>query len=300
LTSWREAKPCSDELRRLKEELVDLGQITMMVLCAEDNVSTTRAQTWADRAVKHPWRAVYPTVVRNCSEILSFLQREASQNSKDGAIPQFDTERTVPQFPTQAPAEALDGTWMPLLPPLLMSHASLVEPQVTPSLMSSSVQVPFCIRSWPQPLLPIPPPGPKEVELPRPARILKHRTAPSSPPLPKFLGNMSTESSAAAAADAQANAEASTDSEMGMESESQGLNKLLTKLLEFDAWVPTNMTKESASAVSAEAAAADAAAKADSKAVKDADAETISCDPIANFGPGLHCSGSAASEPEGS
>eukprot|EP00419_Tripos_fusus_P035466 CAMPEP_0172784504 /NCGR_PEP_ID=MMETSP1074-20121228/204975_1 /TAXON_ID=2916 /ORGANISM="Ceratium fusus, Strain PA161109" /LENGTH=264 /DNA_ID=CAMNT_0013621507 /DNA_START=42 /DNA_END=837 /DNA_ORIENTATION=- len=256
----------------------------MMVLCTEDAIAASRAQAWAVRALKDSWRVAYPTVFLSCSEVHRFLQQDAPQHSKDGAVLQIGSERKVPQ----APAKALDETGMPLLPPLLMSHADLVGPQVTPWLMASSVQAPFCTGSdvMPQQLLPFPP-GPRKVELPQPVRILEDgRTAPSCPPMPKFVGRTSTESPAAATADAGAGAETSTDTELGTESQFQGVSNVVAKLLEFDVWVPANLAKE-------QQQQQQQAAAADSKA---AEAAKMSWDPLADIASNLHKSGSAASE----
>jgi len=271
-------------MRRVKEELPALGKITMMVLCTEDAIAASRAQAWAVRALKDSWRVAYPTVFLSCSDVHRFLQQDVPQHSKDGASLQIGSERKVPQ----APAKALEGTGMPLLPPFLMSHADSVGPQVTPWLMAPPVQVPFCTGSdvMPQQLLPFPP-GPRKVELPQPVRILENGrlfagliSAPSCPPMPKFVGRTSTESPAAATADAGAGAETSTDTELGTESQFQGVSNVVAKLLEFDVWVPANLAKESAAA-------------ADSKA---AEAAKMSWDPLADIASNLHKSGSAASE----
>jgi len=223
----------------------------------------SRAQTWARRTRKDPRRCCDPCIVQSFSEVEGCLQQVASRHWKVGANLQSSSKHRVYSLPAQAPPEALK--WAQIPPPS-MSLFSSVEPEelLSPDL-APSVQLPVCTGPWamPQALLPT---GPMEVELPQPVGILEHRIAPSSPPWPEFLG-IGPIGSPAAAADAKADvdAKAKVDAEVGMESQTQCVNKLVAKLLEFDAWVPGTMAKESTSATGA-ATASQADARADEHA----------------------------------
>jgi len=271
LTDWREAKPCSDEIFKASEEQPSLGMITMLILCTDKQVAS-RAQTWASRTRKDPNRCFYPRIVRNLSEAHGLLGKVAARHRKGGASLLFSSDRRVPHPPAQPP-EALNWAQMPLLPPPTMSHTSLVDPQVMLSPATTAfVQMPVCTAPWMMPRTPLPS-GPMAAELPQPVHILEQRTAPSSPPLPEFLGSRSIGSTAASAADVQADVDtnARIDVETDMEPQFQRVNRLVAKLLEFNAWVPGTMAKESTSAAGAAAAGAAAvAAEADTKEDEDA------------------------------